>query len=126
MRNVSCVRFTAALLTTTFLSSLSLAEEAKSTSTMDTVTVYATRSEQSTFDVPAMVSTVDADAPGTALSNDTEGLLKMPPGLDVINAPRRNGQTGTIRCGDSEDIIPLMECRRQNYEAAHDGRFYFD
>lgn len=126
MRNVPCVRFTAALLTTTFLSSLSLAEEAKSASTMDTVTVYATRSEQSTFDIPAMASTVDADAPGTALSNDTEGLLKMIPGVDVINGPRRNGQTVTIRGFDSEAIITLMDGRRQNYEAAHDGRFYFD
>ena len=126
MRNASCASFVAALLTTTILSSQAQADEAVDTSTLDTVTVYATRSAQSTFDVPAMVSTVDADAPGTALSNDTDGLLKMTPGVDVINGPRRNGQTVSIRGFDAEAIITLMDGRRQNYEAAHDGRFYFD
>lgn len=126
MRNASCVGLVAALLTTTFLSSQAQADEAADTSTLDTVTVYATRSAQSTFDVPAMVSTIDADAPGTSLSNDTDGLLKMTPGVDVINGPRRNGQTVSIRGFDAEAIITLMDGRRQNYEAAHDGRFYFD
>ncbi len=124
MRNASCVPFTAALLTTTILSAQVVASELKPT--LDTVTVYATKSEKSTFDVPAMVSTVDADAPGNALANDTDGLLRMTPGVDVVNGPRRNGQTVTIRGFDAEAIITLMDGRRQNYESAHDGRFYFD
>ncbi|WP_025897984.1 hypothetical protein [Sneathiella glossodoripedis] len=57
MRSLSCVPFTAALLTTTVLSTAAMAQSSKQT--LDTVTVYATRSEQSTFDVPAMVNTIE-------------------------------------------------------------------
>ncbi|MBL4666963.1 MAG: TonB-dependent hemoglobin/transferrin/lactoferrin family receptor [Sneathiella sp.] len=122
---MSCVPFAAALLSTTLLTSVS-AEETDASSTLDAITVYATRSAQSTFKVPGMVSTVDPEAPGTALSSDIDDLLKMVPGVDVVNGPRRNGQTVTIRGFDSEAIITLIDGRRQNFEAVHDGRFYLD
>jgi len=125
MRIMSCVPFAAALLSTTLLTSVS-AEETDASSTLDAITVYATRSAQSTFKVPGMVSTVDPEAPGTALSSDIDDLLKMVPGVDVVNGPRRNGQTVTIRGFDSEAIITLIDGRRQNFEAVHDGRFYLD
>jgi len=122
---MSCVPFVAALLSTTLLTSVS-AEETDASSTLDAITVYATRSAQSTFDVPGMVSTVDPEAPGTALSSDIDDLLKMVPGVDVMNGPRRNGQTIAIRGFDTESIITLIDGRRQNFEAAHDGRFFLD
>ncbi len=125
MRIMSCVPLVAALLSTTLLTSVS-AEETDDASTLDAVTVYATRSAQSTFTVPGMVSTVDPEAPGTALSSDIDDLLKLVPGVDVVNGPRRNGQTVSIRGFDAEAIITLIDGRRQNFEAAHDGRFFLD
>lgn len=94
--------------------------------TMDSVTVYATRSAASTFEVPAMVSRVDAEGPGTANAGTISDLLQFTPGVEVENGSRRNGQTISIRGFDNDSIITLIDGRRQNFEAAHDGRFYID
>ena len=93
---------------------------------LDTVTVYATLSAQPTFDVPAIVSKVDANALGTALSGDIADLLEFTPGVEVDNGPRRNGQTLSIRGFDSQAVLTLIDGRRQNFESAHDGNFFID
>jgi len=125
MRQASCVTLMGALLSTSFLT-VAQAEDQKTITSLDTVTVYATRSAQSTFDVPAMVSTVDTDAPGAALSGDIGDILEFVTGVEVDNGPRRNGQTVSIRGFDDEAIITLIDGRRQNFESAHDGRFFVD
>lgn len=102
------------------------AEEQERVTPLEAVTVYATLSEQSTFDVPAMVSTVDTDRAGNAQASDIGDLLEFTPGVEVGSGPDRNGQTISIRgFGDSE-IITLMDGRRQNFESGHDGRFFVD
>lgn len=125
MRQASCVTLMGALLSSSFLTAANAADQDPITS-LDTVTVYATRSEQSTFDVPAMVSIVDTDAPGAALAGDVGDILEFIPGVEVDNGPRRNGQTVSIRGFDDEAIITLIDGRRQNFESAHDGRFFVD
>jgi hemoglobin/transferrin/lactoferrin receptor protein len=114
-----------AALTSTMLSTLQ-AEETRNLTSLDAVTVYATRSPQSTFDVPAIVSKVDTNAAGNALAGDVGDLLEFTPGVEVDNGPRRNGQTISIRGFDDEAVITLMDGRRQNFESAHDGRFFVD
>lgn len=110
----------------TFISPTAVAEEDVPISSVDQVTVYATRSPRSTFDVPAMVTIVDADSEGNALSGDIGDLLEFTPGVEVDNGARRNGQTVSIRGFDDESIITLIDGRRQNFESAHDGRAFID
>ncbi len=93
---------------------------------LDTITVYATRSPQSAFEVPAMTNSVEADAPGNATSGDIGDLLQFTPGVEVDGGPRRNNQTISIRGFDDEAIVTLIDGRRQNFESAHDGRFFLD
>lgn len=93
------------------------AEEVHATTALDAVTVYATRSPQSTFDVPAIVSNVDPSAAGNTAAGDVGDLLEFTPGVEVDNGPRRNGQTISIRGFDDESIITLMDGRRQNFES---------
>lgn len=119
-----------ALLSTTILTPV-LAEEAKkaeegSAVSLDTVTVYATKSPQSSFEVPAMTSNVDAEAPGTSMSGDISNVLDQTPGVEVQNGPRRNGESVSIRGFDDEAIVTLMDGRRQNFESGHDGRVFVD
>ena len=73
-----------------------------------------------------MTSKVEADAPGNAMAGNTGDLLEFTPGVEVDGGPRRNGQTVSIRGFDDEAIITMIDGRRQNFEAAHDGRFYID
>jgi hemoglobin/transferrin/lactoferrin receptor protein len=126
MRHASCVAFGGALLSTTVLCPVYAQDKNASVEELDTITVYATKSAQSTFDVPAMVNVVDPEAPGNALSGSLKDLLQNVPGVEVDNGPRRNGQTVSIRGFDDEAIITLKDGRRQNYESAHDGRFFID
>ncbi len=86
-----------------------------------TISSYATRSPQPTFDVPALISQVETDAPGNALAGDVADLLEFTPGVEVDNGPRRNGQTISIRGFDDEAIITLIDGRRQNCERMMHG-----
>ncbi|MCG8545182.1 MAG: TonB-dependent hemoglobin/transferrin/lactoferrin family receptor [Alphaproteobacteria bacterium] len=76
--------------------------------------------------MPALTSDVEADAPGNATAGDIGDLLEFTPGVEVDGGPRRNGQTVSIRGFDDESIITLIDGRRQNFESAHDGRFFID
>ena len=114
---------------TTFLSALAVpavADDRAVVSSVKKTTVYATRSPRSTFDVPAMTSVIETDSAGNALANDTDDLLEFIPSVEVDGGPRRNGQTISIRGFDDEAIITLIDGRRQNFESAHDGRFFVD
>lgn len=115
--------FAAALLSST---SLSNAYAQDTVSSVDEVTVYATRSTQSTFDVPAMVSKIDVDAPENATAGTISQLLNHVPGVSVGNGPRRSAQVVSLRGFDSEAILTLIDNRRQNFESGHDGRFFID
>lgn len=102
------------------------AQEKDPANTLDAVTVYATRTPTSSFEVPAMVTRIDSDAPGAAMSGNVSDLMQFVPGVDVENGPRRNGQTISVRGYDDEAIITMIDGRRQNFEAEHDGRYYID
>ena len=112
----------------TSAASVAHAQDEEPPTLLDKITIssYATRSPQPTFDVPALISQVETDAPGNALAGDVANLLEFTPGVEVDNGPRRNGQTISIRGFDDEAIIMLMDGRRQNFESGHDGRFYVD
>jgi hemoglobin/transferrin/lactoferrin receptor protein len=125
MRRVLCLASASLVFSTGFTSS-AIAEEQQSISSVNKVTVYATRSPQSSFDVPVMTSIVETDTAGNALATDISDLLEFTPSVEVDNGPRRNGQTVSIRGFDDEAILTLIDGRRQNFEAAHDGRFFVD
>jgi hemoglobin/transferrin/lactoferrin receptor protein len=119
---VACV---GALLSSTVLSS-AYAEEQKTVSSLDTVTVVATKTARSTFDVPGMVTVVDADDPSVAGASNIKELLQDMPGVEFNGSARRNGQNITMRGFDTEGIVILFDGVRQKFEAAHDGKFFLD
>lgn len=125
MRRALCLA-SASFIYSIGINSPANAEEQITTSSVDKVTIYATRSPQSSFDVPAMTSIVEADAAGNSLASDVGDLLEFIPSVEIDNGPRRNGQTVSIRGFDDEAIITLIDNRRQNFESAHDGRFFID
>ncbi len=125
MRNSLRLRCLSTLFAANIIA-VAYAAEPNQVTALDAVTVYATRSPQSTFDVPSIVSTVDPTAPGNSVAGDIGDLLEFIPGVEVDNGPRRNGQTISIRGFDDEAIITLIDGRRQNFESAHDGRFFID
>lgn len=100
--------------------------DVRSAQELDEISVYATRSPTSTFDAPMVVDTISTDEPGATVSGDFTDLFETTPGVEVIHGPRRADQTVSIRGYDDESIITLIDGRRQNFESAHDGRFFLD
>ncbi len=114
----------ASLLSTTAISTGAWAEEV--TSTLDTVSVVATKSEQSTFDVPGMVDVIDTDAPSIAPASDTRDIFSNLAVVDVEGSGRRNGQNIVMRGYDKDAIIIQFDGIRQNFQSQHDGTFFID
>ncbi|WP_169545352.1 TonB-dependent hemoglobin/transferrin/lactoferrin family receptor [Sneathiella aquimaris] len=125
MRGSLRVVIKAALLSTTILTP-AMAEEVQPNTELDAVTVYATRSPQSTFNVPSMVGTVDLEDAGNATSGNLNDILKHQVGVEVGGGPRSSSQTVRIRGYSDDAVITLIDGRRQQFQSGHDGRQFID
>lgn len=103
-----------------------ISEELANTKTLDAVTVVATRTEQSSFDVPAMTSVISFDDPSVKGASSVQDIFKNTPAVQFGGSARRNGQNPTLRGFDDESIIVLFDGVRQNFESQHDGSFFID
>lgn len=63
----------------------------------DEVTVYATKSERNTFDIPGMVSVIDGNDPALVNSSTVNDLIRSTPGLESSGTARRKGQDFMMR-----------------------------
>ncbi len=93
---------------------------------LDTVTVVATRTAQKIQDVPAQVSVIEADSAQNGTTGKVSDLFKQVPGVEFSGGPRRNGEEIKMRGYDSEGIIIMVDGKKQNFNSAHDGRFFLD
>ena len=117
------------ILFTAIVLSLLLVTPANSqnkSSDIDVVTVYATKSERNTFDIPGMVSVIDARDPALIGSSTIAELIDTTIGLESSGSARRNGQNFTMRGYGGKGIIILIDGIRQRFESAHDGKFFID
>jgi len=94
---------------------------------LDTVTVVATKSAQSTFTVPGMVDVIDmvGDA-STAGATTMSDVFINTPSVQMTGTSRRNGQIPTIRGLSPDSVLLLVDGVRQNFEAHHDGRIFVE
>jgi len=120
--------FKVALLSTVFSSAIfaSNSVQASNEYNLNTVTVVATKTEQNVKDIPAQVNVIDADDAEHGTVSRLSDLLRNVPGVEFSGGPRRNGEEIKIRGYDSENIIITVDGKRQNFNSAHDGRFFLD
>lgn len=130
MRKITNMTCAAILLSTTALSSATissaLANSQKPTTSLDTVTVIATKNSRDTFDTPGMVTVINADDPSNAGSSSVKDLLEGAIGVEFNGSARRNGQNITMRGYGSNGLTILLDGVRQKSESAHDGKFFVD
>lgn len=93
---------------------------------LDTISVTATRNPIKSFDYPGMVTVVGGESLRTKQASTPDDLLADVPGVQFVGGPRRTGEVPTIRGFDGADVIILFDGTRQNFSAAHDGRFFID
>lgn len=99
---------------------------ASNVTSLNKVTVVATRTEHNAFDVPGMVNVIDTDDAGLAGASTYSDLFANTPAVQFTGSSRRNGQAPTMRGYDANGVLVLIDGARQNFQSEHDGRFFID
>ncbi len=111
------------------LSSNLLAEESVSPgnfSTLQGVTVTATRTERDVFDVPESVSIVDQQQIEREQPQNFGQILQYLPNVDIAGGPRSIGNQVNIRGLSDDRILFLIDGARQNFSRAHNSPVFLD
>ena len=90
------------------------------------VTVTATKTQRSAFEVPASVSIVGPERIDSEQPQSIGDLLEELPNVELLSGPRRIGETANIRGFDEERIVTTIDGARQNFTIGHQGRFFIE
>ncbi|MGH8472544.1 MAG: TonB-dependent receptor plug domain-containing protein, partial [Gammaproteobacteria bacterium] len=90
------------------------------------VTVTATKTQRSAFEVPASVSIVGPERIDSEQPQSIGDLLEELPNVELVSGPRRIGETANIRGFDEERIVTTLDGARQNFTIGHQGRFFIE
>lgn len=101
-------------------------EQTASKASLDAISVTATRSPIKAFDYPGMVTVVGPEEIQTRQPSSPDDVLSFIPNVEFTGGPRRTGETPSIRGFSGPDVIVLIDGARQNFNGAHDGRFFVD
>ncbi len=113
-----------ALLISTIISAVSVSAD---DSTLNPIVVVATKSEQSSFDVPAMVDAVNVNnSQELTLASTLDDVLAQKAAVQFDGSARRNGQNITLRGFDKDSILVTVDGVRQNFSSQHDGNYFID
>jgi len=93
---------------------------------LEAVSVTATRNPLPAFEYPGMVSVIGRDTIERDQPSTPGDLFRLVPGVDFQGGPRRSGEVPSIRGFSGPDVVVLFDGVRQNFNSAHDGRFYID
>ena len=94
---------------------------------LDTITVYATKTASGVFEAPATVSVIDMQNDASKSSaNDLQDIFRFIPGIDINGGPRKTSQSINLRGFNNDQIVILVDGRRQTFDSGHDGHLYID
>lgn len=90
------------------------------------ISVTATRLPMEAFDVPGMVTVLNAEEIESQIPANLGDLLQDIPGVTTTGSPRRTGEEPSIRGFSGPNIIITLDGARQNFNSGHDGRAFID
>ncbi len=93
---------------------------------LEVVTVTATTTERSAFEVPASVSIVGSERIESEQPQRIDDLREELPNVEVVSGPRRIGETANIRGVDEARIVTTIDVARQDFNLGHQGRFFIN
>jgi len=102
------------------------AKPAGDESTLEVISVTATRTALPAFDYPGMVSVLDSEQIALRQPSSVDDILKWVPNVEFTGGPRRSGMDPSIRGFAGPDVIVTVDGVRQNFDSGHDGRFFID
>ncbi|MGD9742730.1 MAG: TonB-dependent receptor [Dongiaceae bacterium] len=90
------------------------------------VTITATKNPITTFEYPGSVTVIDQQEIDERIPSTIDDVIEGVPNTTSAGGPRRNGESPIIRGFSNQDVIVLLDGTRQNFNSAHDGRFFLD
>ncbi|MDW3204241.1 MAG: TonB-dependent hemoglobin/transferrin/lactoferrin family receptor [Alphaproteobacteria bacterium] len=93
---------------------------------LDAMTVTATRTEKSAIEAPASVSVVDREAILQAQPQSLDDVLKGVPGVQMTGGPRNTAEQPNIRGFSDERVVVITDGVRKNFQSGHRGRTFLD
>lgn len=100
--------------------------ETETVQRLDPVTVTATKTSRSIYEVPESVSLVSADQIQRYGSSDLGQALTLAPGIELSGGPRSSGESVNIRGLSGTRVLMTVDGARQNYDGAHRSRLLAD
>lgn len=95
-------------------------------SSLQGITVTATRTPETVLSVPKSVSIVDQKQIATEQATHLADIVENLPNIAVEGGPRPSGQNINIRGLSDQRILYLLDGARQNFNKAHNSRFMVD
>ena len=99
---------------------------AEQSTTVETVTVTATRNPTPVQTYPGMVDVVDLNSVQADIPSTVSDLFYGMPNVQFAGGPRRTGQSPNIRGLGGQDVLTLVDGVRQSWTSGHDGQFFLD
>ncbi len=99
---------------------------AKVATTLNTITVVATKTEQSTFSVPVTVSEISDERLEQIQPQSLDDVLQKMPNVEMSGGPRRVSEKPIIRGLSDRRILITIDGVRQNFQSGHKGVVFLD
>lgn len=93
---------------------------------LDPVTVTATKTPHQVDDVPASVKVIGPEEIERRVPRSVNDILGDVPGVEMTGGPRRNALDVNIRGFEGQRVVTTVDGARQNFDAGHKGRFFID
>ncbi len=101
-------------------------DEKGAVTSLDAMTVTATRTEKSAIEAPASVSVVDRESILQAQPQSLDDVLKGVPGVQMSGGPRNTAEQPNIRGFSDERVVVITDGVRKNFQSGHRGRTFLD
>lgn len=116
----------AAAQTNTVERTASEAQVAEDVRKLNAVTSTGTKTPEEAGTLPFTVDVIDREEIEHRRPARLDDLLRDIPGVDGVAGPRRSSQTPSIRGVDGNRVLVTVDGARQNFDAGHKGRIFFE
>jgi hemoglobin/transferrin/lactoferrin receptor protein len=93
---------------------------------LEVVTITATKTERSAFEVPASMSIVGPERIESEQPQRIDDLREELPNVELVSGPRWIGEMANLRGDDQVRIVTTIDEARQNFNPGHQGRFFIE
>ncbi len=93
---------------------------------LNAVTSTGTKTPEDAAKLPFSVNVIDLEEIERRRPYKLDDLLRDIPGVDGVAGPRRSSQTPSVRGVDGNRVLVTVDGARQNFDAGHKGRIFFE